>query len=160
MALRPQTRIKHFRTLKGLSTTRLAELSGMAQSHVSRLENGRSAITLEQLYQLARALDVDPRDLLVLADQKASVTLAPLRADLETGQIFEPPYHLIPMPGAVSYEAIRYAKDHYLFGERRVPVAGDYDTPWVLHLSIEGRSIAEQYICYEDRFYAKSYDGD
>jgi transcriptional regulator with XRE-family HTH domain len=155
MALRPQNRIKHFRALKGLSTTRLAELAGMAQSHVSRLENGRSAITLDQLYHLARVLEIDPRELLAPDDQKVEVSLAPLRADFNGPQIFEPPYQLVPIPLAVSYEAIRVANEHYLFGEKRFPTTRDYDTPWVLHLSIDAETLLLQCVCFGDLFYPR-----
>lgn len=51
-------RIKSFRKAKGLSQEQLAELVGIEQKHVSRLEVGTSYPTIDRLEKIAVALDV------------------------------------------------------------------------------------------------------
>lgn len=51
-------RIKAFRKAKGLSQEQLAELVGIEQKHVSRLEVGTSYPTIDRLEKIAVALDV------------------------------------------------------------------------------------------------------
>lgn len=52
------SRIKAFRKAKGLSQEQLAELVGIEQKHVSRLEVGTSYPTIDRLEKIAVALDV------------------------------------------------------------------------------------------------------
>ncbi len=51
-------RIKEFRKARGLSQEQLAELIGIDQKHVSRLEVGKSYPTIDRLEKIAAALDV------------------------------------------------------------------------------------------------------
>jgi len=65
------------RTRKGLSQENLAEIEGsVSQPYVSKLELGKSAVSLDTSYQLAAALKVEPITLLALAvashDQKTA----------------------------------------------------------------------------------------
>lgn len=55
------SRIKAFRKAKGLSQEQLAELVGIEQKHVSRLEVGTSYPTIDRLEKIAVALDVPMR---------------------------------------------------------------------------------------------------
>lgn len=52
------TRIKEFRKARGLSQEQLAEMIGIEQKHVSRLEVGKSYPTIDRLEKIAGALDV------------------------------------------------------------------------------------------------------
>lgn len=51
-------RIKEFRKARGLSQEQLAEIIGIEQKHVSRLEVGKSYPTIDRLEKLALALNV------------------------------------------------------------------------------------------------------
>ncbi len=50
---------------KQFSQTQLAELSGINQAHISRIESGKSKPTMPTVFRICKALDIDP---LVLAD--------------------------------------------------------------------------------------------
>lgn len=51
-------RIKELRKSRGLSQEQLAEIIGIEQKHVSRLEVGKSYPTIDRLEKIAIALDV------------------------------------------------------------------------------------------------------
>lgn len=56
--------IERLRQERGLTQVQLAELSGISQPHVSALERGVWEPRLATIMALARALDVQPGDLL------------------------------------------------------------------------------------------------
>lgn len=60
-------RLRYWRCKKGMSQEKLATLSGIRQSRISELENGRysvESITLRNAARLARALGVHAEDLI------------------------------------------------------------------------------------------------
>ena len=61
-----QIRLLEQRLANGLSQEQLAEMVGMAQADISRIETGKtSAISLDVLDRLCRALKCEPGDILV-----------------------------------------------------------------------------------------------
>ena len=59
-------RITFLRKAKGLTQEHLAEMAGLQRTHVSRIEAGRYAVTLETIQSIAEALGmtvdiVDPQ---------------------------------------------------------------------------------------------------
>ena len=50
--------IKAVRKQKGITQQRLSEVSGIDQSSISRMENGKQGISLNNLYLIANALEV------------------------------------------------------------------------------------------------------
>ena len=61
------SRLRYWRCKKGMSQVKLATLSGIRQSRISELENGRhsvESITLRNAARLARALGVHAEDLI------------------------------------------------------------------------------------------------
>lgn len=52
-------RLKTLRTERGLSLARLAEMSGISDATLSRVETGKSLTSAHNLYTLSKALDVD-----------------------------------------------------------------------------------------------------
>ena len=52
-------RIKEIRESKGLNQEQLAECVNMESRHISRIETGKSFTTLENIANIANALDVD-----------------------------------------------------------------------------------------------------
>ena len=53
------------REQKHFSQSQLAELSGINQAHISRIESGRSKPTMPTVFRICKALEIDP---IVLAD--------------------------------------------------------------------------------------------
>ena len=49
--------IKAVRQQKGITQQGLSEATGIDQSSISRMENGKQGISLKSLYQIANALD-------------------------------------------------------------------------------------------------------
>ena len=52
----------------GLTQPQLADFSGLARSYVAALEGGTTSCSLESLYALTRALQLDPADFLARVD--------------------------------------------------------------------------------------------
>jgi transcriptional regulator with XRE-family HTH domain len=57
-------RVRFLRLERGLSQSELAELAGCSASCIMHFELGRRAVTIRILCKLARALDVQPFDIL------------------------------------------------------------------------------------------------
>src|SRR5207245_7720594 len=57
-------RLRASRKARGLSQEELAHAAGLHRTHVSLIERSRRAIRLETLMRLAKALNVEPADLL------------------------------------------------------------------------------------------------
>lgn len=57
-------RIRLWRDLRKLTQKQLADMSGMDQSQIARLESGKSLLRMDKAAQLARPLEVAPTDLL------------------------------------------------------------------------------------------------
>jgi transcriptional regulator with XRE-family HTH domain len=51
-------RIRNYRTQKGLSQEKLAELSGCHPTYIGQLERGEKNATLESIERIANALDI------------------------------------------------------------------------------------------------------
>lgn len=56
-------RIKEIRTRKGLTQEKLAELVGIGERNLSKIECGNNFITAETLSNILLALDVEPSEL-------------------------------------------------------------------------------------------------
>jgi transcriptional regulator with XRE-family HTH domain len=57
-------RLRFLRTNKGLTQIQLAELTGLDQSHISKLETGATKPSYDTLTRLAAALGITVADLL------------------------------------------------------------------------------------------------
>jgi transcriptional regulator with XRE-family HTH domain len=55
-------RIRHFRELKGISTNKLANLSGISQSYLRDVELEKKNPTIEIIYQLCEALGISLKE--------------------------------------------------------------------------------------------------
>ena len=58
------TRVKEFRTQKGMSQEVLAEESGLSQRTVQRIENGESNPTGDTIRRISNALNINPDELI------------------------------------------------------------------------------------------------
>ena len=63
-------RIREARMSAGLSQERLGQLAGLGQSDISRIENGRQAVTIDAIRRIAQALSVPAADLLGVNDNR------------------------------------------------------------------------------------------
>ena len=65
--------VRRYRERAGLSQRQLGAAAGIGHSYISRLEADLNSPSVTTLCRLARALGVDPRDLLVCPDATAEV---------------------------------------------------------------------------------------
>jgi transcriptional regulator with XRE-family HTH domain len=56
--------VREFRKTRGLSQAILAENAGLDRKTISRIENSRYSPSLTSLFAIAKALDVEPKELL------------------------------------------------------------------------------------------------
>jgi len=56
-------RIREVRRSKDITIEQMAEKTGISTSHLSRIESGSRALSLEHLIKISRALDADPEEL-------------------------------------------------------------------------------------------------
>lgn len=56
--------VRRLRKSAGLSQEALADRAGLHRTYISSIERGERNITLASIFALAKALGVDPRDLL------------------------------------------------------------------------------------------------
>lgn len=52
--------LKEARKEKKLSQRKLAEMAGVPQSHISKVENGKVNIQISSLFEIARVLELEP----------------------------------------------------------------------------------------------------
>ena len=56
--------LKTLRQAIGISQEELADRAGLHRTYISSIERGMRNVSLENIFQLASALEVDPRELL------------------------------------------------------------------------------------------------
>ena len=56
--------LQKIRTEKGLSLRKLATNCDLDDSYISKVENGKFNVQLSTIIELAKGLDIDPKDLL------------------------------------------------------------------------------------------------
>lgn len=59
-------RIKELRQMKGLSQENFALLIEMDRTYYSAIENGKHNVTIQNLYKIAKGLDITLSDLLII----------------------------------------------------------------------------------------------
>ncbi|HAE47039.1 MAG: transcriptional regulator [Tistrella sp.] len=74
--------LKAARQGKGLTQRALGSLTGLPQSHISKIETGTVDLQLSSLIELARVLDLEP----VLVPRKALPAVLAVIASLTSGQ--------------------------------------------------------------------------
>ena len=58
-------RIRRYRLRKGKSQEQLGEMAGLSRSHITYIERGEKAVSLEALVEISNALEVSTDELLV-----------------------------------------------------------------------------------------------
>src|SRR5689334_18721268 len=82
----PSRAIRDVRIAQGLSLRALSARAGLPYSTLSKLENGKMALTYDKLIRLAQALNVDIRDLLAEAAETAAPVAVGRRSITRAGE--------------------------------------------------------------------------
>ena len=82
----PSRAIRDVRMAQGLSLRALSARAGLPYSTLSKLENGKMALTYDKLIRLAQALNVDIRDLLAEAAETAAPVAVGRRSITRAGE--------------------------------------------------------------------------
>ena len=69
-------KVRDLRMARGLTQTQLAELAGVNQATVSKVERGETNITMDKIVALAAALKVEPVELFDLPELQARALAA------------------------------------------------------------------------------------
>ena len=58
-------KVKEYRTQKGISQEKLAELASLHRTYIGMIERAEKNITLLNIEKIAKALKIEPKDLLL-----------------------------------------------------------------------------------------------
>ena len=79
-------RIRNYRTQKGLSQEKLAELAGCHPTYIGQLERGEKNATLESVEKIASAMDISLSELFDKLGKSGSNNIAAKCYDLVTSK--------------------------------------------------------------------------
>ena len=65
--------VKEYRAIRGLTQEALADLSGLHRTYISAIERERRNISIENIENIASALDVDAYQLLIPNDKRTRI---------------------------------------------------------------------------------------
>ena len=85
----PSRAIRDVRVAKGFSLRDLSARAGLPYSTLSKLENGKMALTYDKLIRLAQALNVDLKDILASPDQPAAPVAVGRRSVTRAGEALD-----------------------------------------------------------------------
>src|SRR4051794_41721830 len=81
----PSRAIRDVRLARGLSLRALSARAGLPYSTLSKLENGKMALTYDKLIRLAQALNVDLKDIIAKAEQPPAAVAVGRRSVTRAG---------------------------------------------------------------------------
>src|SRR3954453_9100568 len=81
----PSRAIRQVRLAQGLSLRALSARAGLPYSTLSKLENGKMALTYDKLIRLAQALNVDLKDIIAEAEQPPAAVAVGRRSVTRAG---------------------------------------------------------------------------
>ena len=85
----PSRAIRDVRLSQGLSLRALSARAGLPYSTLSKLENGKMTLTYDKLIRLAQALNVDIKDLLANAQERAAPVAVGRRSVTRAGEALD-----------------------------------------------------------------------
>jgi transcriptional regulator with XRE-family HTH domain len=85
----PSRAIRDVRVSQGLSLRALSARAGLPYSTLSKLENGKMTLTYDKLIRLAQALNVDIKDLLANAQERAAPVAVGRRSVTRAGEALD-----------------------------------------------------------------------
>ena len=65
--------LKYYRTLHNLTQSEVAELSGITEKYLGRIERGESVPTIDKVEQLCLAFDIRLSDMLMTVPEKTAI---------------------------------------------------------------------------------------
>src|SRR5690242_19151290 len=85
----PSSAIRDVRIAQGLSLRALSARAGLPYSTLSKLENGKMALTYDKLIRLAQALNVDLKDILASPEEPAAPIAVGRRSVTRAGEALD-----------------------------------------------------------------------
>jgi transcriptional regulator with XRE-family HTH domain len=128
--------IRHVRIEQGLSLRALSARAGLPYSTLSKLENGKMALTYDKLIRLTQALNVDIQDILANRQQAAAPVAVGRRSVTHAGEAVD----------AVSEKHVHYYPAADLLGKIMTPIIIDIQARSVEELGGLVRHSGEEYL--------------
>ena len=132
----PSRAIRDVRRAQGLSLRALSARAGLPYSTLSKLENGKMALTSDKLIKLAQALNVDIKDLLANAEQRTSPVAVGRRSITRAGEALD----------AESDKHVHHYPAADLLGKMMTPIIIDVQARSVDELGGLVRHSGEEYL--------------
>lgn len=132
----PSRAIRDVRVAQGLSLRALSARAGLPYSTLSKLENGKMALTYDKLIRLAQALNVDIRDILATPDEPAPPVAVGRRSVTRAGEGLD----------AESEKHLHHYPAAELLGKMMIPIIIDVQARSVEELGGLVRHGGEEYL--------------
>jgi transcriptional regulator with XRE-family HTH domain len=132
----PSRAIRNVRLAKGLSLRELSARAGLPYSTLSKLENGKMALTYDKLIRLAQALNVDLKDILSNAAERAAPLAVGRRSVTRAGEAMD----------ADSEKHLHHYPAADLLGKIMIPIIIDVQARSVEELGGLVRHSGEEYL--------------
>ncbi len=132
----PTRAIRQARQNQGLSLRALSARAGLPYSTLSKLENGKMALTYDKLIRLAQALNVDLKDIISEGEQTAAPVAVGRRSVTRAGQELD----------AESDQHVHHYPAADLLGKMMIPIIIDVQARSVEELGGLVRHAGEEYL--------------
>ena len=132
----PSRALRQARINQGLSLRALSARAGLPYSTLSKLENGKMALTYDKMIRLAQALNVDLKDILADAEQPASPVAVGRRSVTRSGQELD----------ADSEKHVHHYPAADLLGKMMIPIIIDVQARSIEELGGLVRHAGEEYL--------------
>lgn len=132
----PSRAIRDVRVSRGLSLRALSARAGLPYSTLSKLENGKMALTYDKLIRLAQALNVDIKDILSNAEERAAPVAVGRRSVTRAGEALD----------AESEKHLHHYPASELLGKMMTPIIIDVQARSVDELGGLVRHSGEEYL--------------
>ena len=132
----PSRAIRDVRIAQGLSLRALSARAGLPYSTLSKLENGKMALTYDKLIRLAQALNVDLKDIISEAEQPTAPVAVGRRSVTRAGHEWD----------ADSEKHVHHYPAADLLGKMMIPIIIDVQARSVEELGGLVRHAGEEYL--------------
>src|SRR4051794_17077084 len=132
----PTRAIRQARLNQGLSLRALSARAGLPYSTLSKLENGKMALTYDKLIRLAQALNVDLKDIIAEGEQASAPVAVGRRSVTRAGQELD----------AESERHVHHYPAAELLGKMMIPIIIDVQARSVEELGGLVRHAGEEYL--------------
>jgi len=132
----PSRAIRDVRIAQGLSLRALSARAGLPYSTLSKLENGKMALTYDKLIRLAQALNVDLKDILATPEERAAPMAVGRRSITRAGEALD----------ADSEKHVHHYPAADLLGKMMIPIIIDVQARSVDELGGLVRHGGEEYL--------------